>query len=54
MFYSLHGKLSHNAGSWASTKHPWMMEIKEMAKEGCLKGQGLLVLSVEGVVSHLD
>jgi hypothetical protein len=31
-----------------------MMEIKETDKEECLKGQGLLVLSVEGVVRHLD
>jgi hypothetical protein len=33
-------------------KTPWMMEIREVVKEGCLKGQGLLVLSVEGVVRH--
>jgi hypothetical protein len=29
------------------------MEMDETAKEGCSKGQGLLVLSVKGVVAHL-
>jgi hypothetical protein len=31
-----------------------MMKIKVMAKEGCLKGQGLLILSAERVVGRLD
>jgi hypothetical protein len=47
MFCRLHGKLCHNSEGWTSTKTTRMMEIKEIAKEGCLKGQGPLVLSVE-------
>jgi hypothetical protein len=34
-------------------KTPRMMNIDEMAKEGCLKCHVLLVLSVERVVGHL-
>jgi hypothetical protein len=33
---------------------PRRMSIDEMAKEGCSKCQGILVLSVEVVVGHLS